>query len=161
SPAHYCYRTSIAGIRRNAPFPHVPDIGKARLKHIFSGSGRQKRIGGMQSTARVSLGRLLGTAAALGVCLWMGPSFVGHLRPPRTVMYDFFQEYASARNCFEGLAVYTHQDITAARYLGYRRQSATEPMLEYNAHPPTAVALVLPLAELDYPDAYLAWALLS
>ncbi len=31
------------------------------------------------------------------------------------------------------------------------------PSIEYNAHPPTSVLLALPLAQLDYPDAVLAW----
>src|SRR5262249_51177427 len=34
-------------------------------------------------------------------------------------------------------------------------------VLEVNAHPPTSVLLALPLADLDYPDAVLAWNLFS
>jgi hypothetical protein len=111
----------------------------------------------MQSAARVWLGRLLGTAAALGVMCLQGPAFVENLRPPRTLVYDFFQEWASARNRFEGLPVYADQNETVELYLGYRAPH----MLRYNGHPPTSVLLVVPLAGLAYSDAFLAWALVS
>jgi hypothetical protein len=113
----------------------------------------------MQSSPRVWLGRLLGTAAALAVLCFQGPPFVENLRPPRTVIYDFFQEWASARNHFEGLPVYSDQNVTVVHYLGYHPRPGDQPMLQYNGHPPTSVALVAPLAGLDYPEAFLAWAL--
>ena len=105
--------------------------------------------------------RLLWTVAALAVCVWQGRFFVESLRPPRTLILDFFQEWASARNFYEGLPIYTHQEVTARRYLGYQKQLNELPMIRFNAHPPTSVLLALPLAPLDYPDAFLAWELLS
>jgi hypothetical protein len=90
----------------------------------------------------------------------VGPSFVTNLRPGRHEIADFFQEWASARNHFEGLPVYTHQDVTMWRYQGYRKKS-WEFGIHYNAHPPASVLLALPLARLDYSDAFLVWSLAS
>src|SRR5207253_2522977 len=47
------------------------------------------------------------------------------------------------------------------RYLGYQRQPRDRFFLEVNAHPPTSVLLAVPLARLDYPDAFLVWSLSS
>jgi hypothetical protein len=100
-------------------------------------------------------------AVAVVILRFQVPPFLENLRPSRGVIYDFFQEWASARNHFQGLPVYTDQNQTAARYLGYRPRPGDQPMLQYNAHPPPSVLLVLPLADLDYPEAFQAWSLLS
>lgn len=104
--------------------------------------------------------RWLGLLASVLICAAFLPSFVTHLRPQRHEILDFFQEWASARNYFEGLPVYTQQEITMLRYLDYRKKS-WEFGIAYNAHPPASVLLALPLARLDYSDAFLVWSLAS
>src|SRR4051794_21139132 len=105
--------------------------------------------------------RCLWLVLLTGTLAWLGPGFLTNLRPPRTRILDFFQEWASARNFCDGLPIYTNQEESSRRYLGYQRPSPEGFFLEFNAHPPTSVLLVLPLAHLDYPDAFLAWSLLS
>ena len=96
--------------------------------------------------------------APLLVCVLLAPVFWRTIRAgqPR----DFVQEWASARNYQTGHAIYENQEISLQRHLGVRRQP-NEFFLEYNAHPPTSVLLVLPFAWLDYPTAFLLWNLLS
>jgi hypothetical protein len=102
--------------------------------------------------------RLLWAAlAALACWLQLGP-FVEQLRPRRDHPLDFFQEWASARNYLTGLPVYLSQRESFTRHLGYEPPAD---LLAYNAHPPTSVLLAVPFARLDYPDAFLAWNLLS
>jgi hypothetical protein len=83
---------------------------------------------------------------------------------------DFFQEWASARNFLDGRPVYTPQADSYKYYLPpvYVWPSLPLPpvppdrmFIEVNAHPPTSVLLVLPLALLSYPNATLVWNLLS
>ena len=74
---------------------------------------------------------------------------------------DFFQDWASARNRIEGIPVYTPHEVTATRYLGVRVDPNDPFFVPVNAHPPTSVLLAMPLAGLDYGDAFLAWAALS
>jgi hypothetical protein len=97
---------------------------------------------------------------ALLVGLLLGPLFLKTLRPSRDHTVDFFQEWASAKNLLSGLPIYTSQSITRTRYVGETRSDLPIPV-EVNAHPPTSVLLALPLAWLDYPDAVLAWNLIS
>ena len=94
------------------------------------------------------------------VCAWQGPPFVKNLRPGPQEVLDFFQEWASARNYFHGLPVYEPQAHTMELYLGYRL-GPHESAIKVNAHPPSSVLLALPFAKLAYPDAFLAWNLLS
>jgi hypothetical protein len=96
--------------------------------------------------------------AALACWLQLG-SFVEQLRPRRDHPLDFFQEWASARNYLTVLPVYLSQRESYTRHLGYEQAPAD--LLAYNAHPPTSVLLAVPFALLDYPDAFLAWNLLS
>src|SRR5437773_7510956 len=57
------------------------------------------------------------------VCWWRGPSWLrameGDYFPFGQTLYlpDFIQEWASARNRFTGLPIYTPQRITVERYL--------------------------------------------
>ena len=90
----------------------------------------------------------------------LGPDFVRNLRPARAYILDFAQEWTSARNYFHGLPIYAPLEVSYGEYLGYERRPG-EFFLERNAHPPTSVLLVLPLAGLDYPDAFLVWSLVS
>ena len=104
--------------------------------------------------------RVLWVALALVVVLLHGPSLVSSLRPAGNVIFDFFQEYASAKNVIEGHAVYTDQDTSALRYLGVLRSPEAKLWLAYNAHPPTSVLTVVPIAWLSYPNAFLVWNLI-
>jgi alpha-1,2-mannosyltransferase len=81
------------------------------------------------------------------------------MRPAPDQLNDFYQDWGSARNHLVGLPVYTHHAISVPRHLGLPFDPA--PGIEYNAHPPTSVLLALPLARLDYPDAVLAWNMIS
>jgi hypothetical protein len=92
-------------------------------------------------------------------CFWWGPIYIEAMRPTSGRVNDFFQDWGSARNFLIGLPVYTHHTTSIPRHLGVPRGSRTD--IDYNAHPPTSVLLVLPLAQLDYPDAVLAWNVIS
>jgi len=95
------------------------------------------------------------------VCAMQGPRFIQSLRPPRTEGVDFFQEWASARNLFEGQPVYGPTGEALERYLGLRLPDNKQLTIGVNAHPPTSVLLAAPFCVLDYPDAVLAWNLVS
>jgi alpha-1,2-mannosyltransferase len=110
-------------------------------------------------------------AAAVAACVLFGPAFVASLRAMHLRLgpdgrleaigpdwLDFIQEYSSARNALAGRPLYTPLGDTAGEYLGATGEWKG---LEYNAHPPTSVLLALPLAGLSYPDAFLAWDLLT
>ncbi len=105
------------------------------------------------------------TLAAYGLilgfvgCLWLGPLYVDAMRPAAGRVNDFFQDWGSARNFLVGLPVYTHHAKSIPRHLGVPFDAASG--IDYNAHPPTSVLMVLPLARLDYPDAVLAWNTIS
>jgi hypothetical protein len=104
------------------------------------------------------------SVVAVAVGLLLGPGFVRSLRPGRGSLRDFVQEWASARNLIEGRPIYEDQEISLARYLDFHRDPANPTdrfFIHHNAHPPTSVLLALPVAWLDYPDAMLAWNLLS
>jgi len=102
--------------------------------------------------------RWLWALLAVLICVLQGRDFVSSLRPDRTEGVDFFQDWASARNVLEGLPVYTPQAASVERYLG---KPAKDLFTEKNAHPPPSVLLALPFTVLDYPDATLAWNLVS
>ena len=107
------------------------------------------------------LRRTIWLAIAGSVCLWQGPSFVASLRPERGEVLDFFQDWASARNHRAGLPIYLNQPEAIERYLGFSVHGQDRFLIAVNAHPPSSVLLALPLAALDYPDAFLVWSLLS
>jgi hypothetical protein len=69
---------------------------------------------------------------------------------------DFVQEWASARNHFTGHSIYENQQITLREYLGLTVAPGGF-VLEYNAHPPTSVLLVLPFGLLPYGTALALW----
>lgn len=102
---------------------------------------------------------------ALWVGIFQGPTFIRSLRPARDNGVDFFQEWASARNLFEGLPIYGNLGDAVQRHLGLAvgssDQAGVRVVVEVNAHPPTSVLLTAPFALLDYPDAVLAWNLVS
>jgi hypothetical protein len=101
----------------------------------------------------------LWSSLALLGWLWLGPIWLSAMRPARDRINDFYQDWGSARNYLVGLPVYTHHAISVPQHLGL--PSNPVPSIEYNAHPPTSVLLTLPFAQLDYPDAVLAWNVVS
>jgi hypothetical protein len=105
--------------------------------------------------------RLFWPGLALLVGCAMTPYYLGLLRPPDDRIVDLFQEWASARNYWEGLPIYTDHSVAIPRYLGLDVSQQKNGPIEVNAHPPTAVLLALPLAFLRYPDAVLVWNLIS
>jgi hypothetical protein len=102
--------------------------------------------------------RMIWIALLAVACLVFGWRFFESLRPPSTLVLDFFQEYASARNHREGIPVYTEQTVTVPRYLGFeQRQDDPFRFIRVNAHPPASVLLAVPLTGLSYSDAFLVW----
>jgi hypothetical protein len=76
---------------------------------------------------------------------------------------DFVQEWCSVQNYLHDEPVYGDQELALHRYLGYYRDpKGTDTFfLTVNAHPPTSVLVAMPFCWLSYPDAFLAWNLLS
>jgi alpha-1,2-mannosyltransferase len=81
------------------------------------------------------------------------------MRPTNGRVNDYYQDWGSARNHLVGLPVYTEHAISIPRHLGLALNPVES--IDYNAHPPTSVLLALPLAGLAYPDAVLAWNVIS
>jgi hypothetical protein len=93
----------------------------------------------------------------LGAWGWilLGPLYLQTLWPPPDEVTDFYQDWGSARNHQVGLPVYTAHSVSIPRHLGL--PGNPNPSIEYNAHPPGAVLLVMPFASLSYRDALLLW----
>lgn len=106
--------------------------------------------------------RLCLCLSLLGLALiWQGPAWLKALQP-RTYyqarfLVDFFQEWASARNYFGGLALYTSQEATLPLYLGEYKLPGDITFIAVNAHPPPSVLIALPFGKLDYAEAFLLW----
>jgi len=83
-------------------------------------------------------GRWIWLTVASWALVFREPTFVENLqgKMSRGHVPDFFQEYASARNWFEGLPVYTDHHETALGYLGILLDDKRSSVL-LNAHPPT------------------------
>ena len=118
---------------------------------------------GARQTIRLVLSLVL---AVLTLC-WQGPAFrlafEPDFFPPGFGFFlpDFYQEWGSARNRFEGLRVYTPHEITVERYFGLQVDTRDPYFIKENAHPPPSVLLGLPFAFLDFQDALVLWNLLS
>ena len=89
------------------------------------------------------------------------PGFIDVMRPGPTEGVDFFQEWASAKNHLLRKPVYSDLETSARVYLGYTLAPGEEMHIRINAHPPTSVLVALPFARLDYPNATLAWNVVS
>ncbi len=101
----------------------------------------------------------LWAGAALLVCILQFTAFMGALRHAPGVVSDFYQDWASGRNWWTGLPVYTDHRVTIPRYVG-----PVDPFclrVEFNAHPPSSILVMIPWSMLDYRAALLAWNLLS
>jgi Glycosyltransferase family 87 len=106
--------------------------------------------------------RCLWLFLTLVVLAWQGSSFIRSLYPPRTITFDFYQDWSSARNFLNGHPIYTDIGLTIENYLGWRLpENWPASNWRVNNHPPPLVLLKLPLAWLDYPDAFLLWSMLS
>lgn len=101
----------------------------------------------------------MGLRAVIGTILLilLGPGFVASLTPPQGQIFDFFKEWASARNRLEGHAVYDSQHAAVERYLGFQIDPKWGYFDTVNTHPPLSVALAMPLARLDLQTAHFAW----
>jgi hypothetical protein len=104
--------------------------------------------------------RWIWLTVAFWVLLLRGPAFLEKVRATSDIIPDFFQEYASARNWFEGLPIYADHHQTVPRYLHVSLDDNHSHVF-VNAHPPCSVMFALPFAKLDFTDAFLAWNLLS
>lgn len=104
--------------------------------------------------------KLLWLGLLVGTCLVYRGSYSKALGSYERVG-DFFQEWASAKNYWEGLPIYTPQAITAWRYLKYKPDYESAVFVGINGHPPACVLLALPLAKLDYQTAFEIWTMLS
>ena len=102
---------------------------------------------------------LLWTALALVLMAARGREFLASINPPAEFTGDFVQDWVSARNYQTGHPVY--EDTRE----GYRRHAGPDTpapfLLPRNAHPPGSVVAVLPLAWLPFPNARLAWNLIT
>jgi len=110
------------------------------------------------------------TAAVVSIVV--GPTYLRAFLPPAHAYTDFLQEWLSARNYFSGAPIYREIPDSIREQMPERRRADgsapviafTDPAtgaviaeMKYNAHPPGAVLLALPFAQLDYPHAHLLW----
>jgi Glycosyltransferase family 87 len=113
----------------------------------------------MPAVSRSSDHKWLWAGASLLVAILQLSALVGALRHAPGVVSDFYQDWASGRNFWNGLPVYTDHKITIPRYVG-----PVDPFclrVEFNAHPPSSILVLIPWAILDYRTALLGWNLLS
>jgi hypothetical protein len=81
------------------------------------------------------------------------------MRPEPGRIIDYYQDWASARNYWSDVPIYTPHATSVPRYLGLTANP--NPSIAHNMHPPTSVLLALPLGRLNYSDAALAWNVIS
>lgn len=107
--------------------------------------------------SQAGLRTLVGWALALAatVYLYSGAYRFTFQAPYR--LGDFFQEWASAKNYFEGLPIYTPQEVTAWHYLQQTPDASKQIFVRMNGHPPPCVLVSLPFAQLDYAVALYLW----
>jgi hypothetical protein len=113
----------------------------------------------MRMVSHSSDHKWLWAAAALLVGSVQFTAFVGALRHAPGIVSDFYQDWASGRNWWNGLPVYTDHRVTIPRYIG-----PVDPFclrVEFNAHPPSSILVIIPWATMDYRAALLGWNLLS
>lgn len=71
----------------------------------------------------------------------------------RYELYDFAEEWTSAKNFLTGAPIYESMDVSLPRY--FPRLKSCD--LKYNGHPPFSVLLCVPFGSLPYHQAYWAW----
>jgi hypothetical protein len=74
---------------------------------------------------------------------------------------DFSQDWLSAHNFVSGEPPYEPLQVAVERAFGNESAASVQAKLPYNAHPPGAVLLSLPLGLLDYRSAFLGWTVAS
>ncbi|MBY0526455.1 MAG: DUF2029 domain-containing protein [Gemmataceae bacterium] len=97
---------------------------------------------------------------ALVVAVWQAPNVASVLKPPLRGQRDSFQEWAAAKNFWNGRPIYSPHAETLPLYLDVPAR-LDRAFIEINAHPPVAVLFALPSAALPYPRAHLLWNVLS
>ncbi len=105
--------------------------------------------------ARLTLACIL----IVGSWLLMGPIWVASLRHAPNEIIDFYQDWGSACNYRVGMPVYSPLSISIPHHLNIH--SYVDLGIEYNAHPPASVLMVLPFAHLKYANAILLWNMIS
>ena len=78
----------------------------------------------------------------------------------RYILPDFYQDYASCKNLFQGLPIYSEHELTTRVYIPFQ-PVARNLVVHVNAHPPTSVLLALPFVWLEFETAFFATNLLS
>lgn len=108
--------------------------------------------------------RLAWATVAAWAMVLQGPAFVDNFGieswQERGTLPDFFQEWASARNYFDGLPIYTNHAVPIERYFA-GKLDVRRSLVIVNAHPPTSVLAAFPFAGLDFHRAFLVWNLVS
>lgn len=89
------------------------------------------------------------------------PGYLGAMRPGEGQIFDFFKEWASAKNSATGIPVYSDHRVALKKHLKLKRTDPNGFFDQYNTHPPTANLIAIPLTGLNYQDAHLAWNLVS
>jgi glycosyl transferase family 87 len=97
---------------------------------------------------------------AVNLLIIQWPALAERMQPPREMLPDFFQDYASCRNIFQGLPVYSEHELTTRLYLKSPPRMDNL-FIHINAHPPTSVLLAMPFVWLDFETAFVAMNLLS
>lgn len=116
-----------------------------------------------------------GILAAIVVFL-AGRSYVHSFLAPKGGYSDFVQEWLSVRNHLGNSPVYREISPSLQDHLSRSNDGSdrlpkmvfTDPQtgtiiaeMKYNAHPPVAVVIALPFCLLEYPQAHLAWNLVT
>ncbi|QJW97120.1 glycosyltransferase family 87 protein [Frigoriglobus tundricola] len=99
-------------------------------------------------------GLLLVALATAGFALGTGSAF----RPPPGYVGDFTQDWLAVREFGAGRPVYGSLPDALRRHMN---GEPPEDFLQWNAHPPGSLFLVLPLARLDHADAFFVWNLVT
>lgn len=110
---------------------------------------------GFRSLPRLPTRVAWALALAATVYLYSGAYGFTFEQPYR--LGDFFQEWASAKNYYEGIPIYTPQEATAWHYLRQTPDQSKQIFVRINGHPPPCVLLALPFARLDYAAALYLW----
>lgn len=92
-----------------------------------------------------------------GLCSLWGLALVVRMQPPPGKLNDFIQEWASARNFWEGAPLYEDLATAVPRHLDAQYDGE----VRVNAHPPTSILLALPFGQLGFRQSVLLWNALS
>jgi hypothetical protein len=109
-------------------------------------------------------GKKLLWAAGLMLCWAVAPTVLSTYWG----FQDYFQDWASARNWWEDVPIYSPHSQTVPRYLGVDFEHLGDHKLysivatvKANAHPPSSVLIYIPFALVPYRLSFLLWNLVS